>query len=365
MRSARRSSKNSSSGTFSPINTYFQVSCFYLTLIYSIAVCLPIDHLLYDVSFLRIRLSRWMTEAFSDRQPPPIPEQPGLGPAALLNSLLLGPVMDGLLQQQRAFSRGFNLVHNHMTDDCDVDPIPPQTSSNGNAGSLVRAKRRASGTLASAAAAAGISPLRRRNPTDSNISDLVADADVQFKQRGFSGTRALAAAALSSPQPQPQPVVVLSEKAKMLRTGVTGEEELIIPASSSSAAFSSNNMTSDVTREPEATTMPSMMMPLLLVHGDQTDTRSQLGSGYIEHRVNAGDNNIPPPASALSRQQQQYPRNLGNNTNHSSSARRLGQGREGLTIKPKTVSFDEFGQWFLALNRDIAHRHQVQVRTIV
>jgi len=308
-----------------------------------------------------------MTEAFSDPQPPPIPAQPGLGPAALLNSLLLGPVMDGLLQQQRAFSRGFNLVHNHMTDDCDVDHIPPQTSSNSNAGSLVRARRRASGTLTAAAAVAanGLSPLRRRNPTDSNITDL--DANAELKQRGFTGTRALAAAALSSPQP----VVVLSEKAKMLRTGVTGEEELIIPASSSSAAFSSHNMTGDVTREPEATTMPSMMMPPLLVHGDQTDTRSQLGSGYIEHRVNARDNDIPPPASAtrnnrqLSRQQQQYPRNLGHNTNHSSSARRLGQGREGLTSKPKTVSFDEFGQWFLALNRDIAHRHQVQVRITV
>ena len=311
-----------------------------------------------------------MTEAFSDRQPPPIPEQPSPGPAAMLNSLLLGPVMDGLLQQQRAFSRGFNLVHGHMTAaDYDVDPIPPpQTNSNNNAGSLVRAKRRASGTLAAAAvAAAGLSPLRRPNPTDSNTTDLSAE-----KQRGLTGTRALAAAALSSPQPQP--VVVLSEKAKMLRTGGTGEEELIIPESSSSMAFFSRKKTTsapagDVARVPGSgpTTMPSLMR-----HGDQSDTRSQLGSGYNynEYRAaNANDN--PPPASATrdSRQpprlQQQYPRSLSNNNNHSSSARRLGQGQEGFTSKPKTVSFDEFGQWFLALNRDIAHRHQVQVRTTV
>ena len=320
-----------------------------------------------------------MTEAFSDRQPPPIPEQPGPGPAAMLNSLLLGPVMDGLLQQQRAFSRGFNLVHSHMTAaDYDVDPIPPpQTNSNSNAGSLVRAKRRASGTFAAAAAAvaAGLSPLRRPNPTDNNTTDLQADAAAELKQRGFTGTRALAATALSSPRPQP--VVVLSEKAKMLRAGGTGEEELIVPTSSSSLAFFSRKKTTSapsggVAREPEAsgsTTMPSVMPPIL-VNGDQSDTRSQLGSGYNEYRAaTARDHDNPPPASATrdSRQpprQQQYPRNLGNNNNnHSSSARRLGQ--EGLTSKPKTVSFDEFGPWFLALNRDIAHRHQVQVRITV
>ena len=322
-----------------------------------------------------------MTEAFSDRQPPPIPEQTGSGPGALLNSLLLGPVMDGLLQQQRAFSRGFNLVHGHMTAaDYDVDPIPPpQTNSNNNAGSLVRANRRASGTLTAAAAvAAGLSPLRRPNPTDNNTTDLQADAAAELKQRGFTGTRVLAAAALSSPQPQP--VVVLSEKAKMLRTGGTGEEELIIPESSSSMAFFSRKKTTsapagDVARVPGSgpTTMPSLMRPTL-VHGDQSDTRSQLGSGYNynEYRAaNDRDNDNPPPASATrdSRQpprlQQQYPRSLSNNNNHSSSARRLGQGQEGFTSKPKTVSFDEFGQWFLALNRDIAHRHQVQVRTTV
>ena len=324
-----------------------------------------------------------MTDAFSDRQPLTMSSEPGPDPAALLNNLLLKPVLDGLLQQQRAFSHGFHLVHTRMTASDDVadhymDPIPPQTTTtattttnnnNGSPDSRVRAKRRASSTLA----AAGWSPLRRGSSPGPD-----ADAAAALKkERGFAGTRALAAPAGTAQSSVfglgQAPVVVLSEKAKMLgagaRWGTNGEEveELIVPVSSSSPSrkkaatgIGFGPDSGDVARETGA----SGPKPLILVHGfDQNDNKSQLGSGYNEHRANAGRDSAaaaPPPPTAVTRdvkqppRQQQHRRSLGNN--NSSSARRL-------LGAPPTVSFDEFGQWFLALNRDIAHRHQVQAMT--
>ena len=282
-----------------------------------------------------------MTEAFSDRQPPPMPE-PGSGPTTLLNNLLLKPVLDGLLLQQQSVSHGFNLVHSRLTatdGSTTVDPIPPQSNSgNGSAGSWVRAKRRASGTLA--AVTAGWSPLRRDSSSSSSSS-----SSPNAKQQGFTGTLAQ------------QQSPLLSEKAKMLGPGANAaEEELIVPASSSpsSKKMPSGPRPRDVARETEA----SGPKPLTPVNGfdDQCDNKSQLGSGYNKYYAAA----VAPPQAVQKTtgarndvkqppRQQQHRRSLGNNKQQ---------------IAPPTVSFDQFGQWFLALNRDIAHRNQVQVVTL-
>ena len=103
---------------------------------------------------------------------------------------------------------------------------------------------------------------------------------------------------------QTPPVVVLSEKAKMLGMGTkdtNGKEELIV------AARDNNNNATSATAPPRPATRDVKRTP---------------------------------------RQQQR---------------RSLGRGAGAAATK--TVSFDQFGQWFLALNSDIAHRHQVQART--